>query len=127
MTGGGSVFDGDLRVTHGFQLRCDANDPRQNLEVNWEGNSFHLLDLTTADCQDTPLDEENPVAGFDTFVGTGSGRYNNVDGATIELTFTDDGEPGRDDTARMVIRDVGGTVVLDVEGTLQFGNHQAHP
>lgn len=128
MTGGGSVFtDAGQRVTHGFQLRCDAADTRQNLEVNWAGNQFHLLDLTTADCQDTALDEEQPVAGFDTFIGTGTGRYNGVEGATIEFTFTDDGEPGVDDTARIVVRDSGGTIVLEVEDDLTFGNHQAHP
>lgn len=129
MTGGGSVFGtGQNRVTHGFQVRCDATDPRQNLEVNWQGNQFHLLDLTSATCSDDPaLDEENPVAGFDTFVGTGTGRYNGVEGATIEFTFTDDGEPGSDDTADIVIRDENGDVVLDVSGDLNFGNHQAHP
>jgi len=127
MTGGGSVFgSGSQRVTHGFQLRCDADDPRQNLEINWGSNHFHLLDLTSAQCKDTDLDERPPAAGFDTFIGTGVGRYNGVDGATIEFTFTDDGEPGVNDTARMVIRDAAGNVVLSVEGKLQFGNHQAH-
>lgn len=128
MTGGGSVFGtGQDRVTHGFQLRCDENDPRQNLQVNFQGNRFHLLDLTSAECLDTALDEGNPVAGFDTFVGEGTGRFNNVPGYTIEFTFTDDGEPGVDDTADIVIRDPGGDIVLDVEGELRFGNHQAHP
>lgn len=128
MTGGGSVFGtGRDRVTHGFQLRCDADDPRQNLQVNWQGNRFHLLDLTTASCTDTALDEEQPRAGFDTFTGTGTGRYNGVEGATIEFIFTDDGEPGTDDRARIVIRDETGDIVLEVDGTLRFGNHQAHP
>jgi hypothetical protein len=130
MTGGGSVFGtGQNRVTHGFQIRCDEDDFRQNLEVNWAGGqNFHLLDMTSAECTDNPaLDEENPVSGFDTYTGTGTGRYNGVDGATIEFTFTDDGEPGTDDTATMVIRDADGNVVLDVSGDLNFGNHQAHP
>ena len=127
MTGGGSIFgDSPFRVTHGFQLRCDAEDPRQNLEINWEGNRFHLLDLTSAECEDTELDERPPTAGFDTFIGTGTGRFNNVDGATVAFTFTDDGEPGVDDTAKIVVRDAAGNVVLDVEGKLEFGNHQAH-
>lgn len=127
MTGGGSVFRQDgQRITHGFQLRCDANDPRQSLEVNWNGNHFHLLDLTSAECKDTDLDERPPSAGFDTFIGTGVGKYNGVDGATIQFTFTDDGEPGINDTAQMVIHDAAGNVVLSVEGKLRFGNHQAH-
>ena len=129
MTGGGSVFtDEGMRVTHGFQLRAPETDHRQNLQVNWDGgNKFHLLDLTSATCVDDPaLDEEMPVAGFDTFVATGTGRYNGVEGATIELTFTDDGEPGADDVATMTIRDADGNVVLEVSGELRHGNHQAH-
>lgn len=129
MTGGGSVFgSGKDRVTHGFEIRCNPDDPRQNIEVNWpHANNFHLLDMTTATCIDDPaLDEAPPVAGFDTYIGTGTGKLNGVDGATIQFTFTDDGEPGKNDTAHIVIRDPNGTVVLDVDGTLNFGNHQAH-
>lgn len=128
MTGGGSVFTAaGARVTHGFQLRCDADDPRQNLEVNWGGgNRFHLTDLDTAVCEDTGLDEAPPEAGFDTFRGTGTGRYNGEDGATIVFTFTDDGEPGVDDTATLEIRDAAGNLVLQVSGEVDRGNHQAH-
>ena len=136
MTGGGSVFGtGQNRVTHGFQIRCDEEDERQNLEVNWQGNSFHLLDMTSATCTDNPaLDEENPVAGFDTYVGVGEGRYNPAGGgnatidAIIEFTFTDDGEPGTDDEATILIkRKDNGATLLTVSGDLNFGNHQAHP
>ncbi len=127
MTGGGSIGTGKDRVTHGFQLRCDASDPRQNLEVNWQGNRFHLLDLTSATCTDTALDEGNPAAGFDTFEGEGTGRYNGVEGATISFVFTDAGEPGKDDTAEITVRDENGVIVLQESGTLTFGNHQAHP
>lgn len=134
MTGGGSVFGtGQNRITHGFQIRCDADDVRQNLEVNRNlpgpgADNFHLLDMTSATCIDDPaLDEENPVAGFDTYIGVGTGTWNGLPGYTIEFTFTDDGEPGTDDFADMVIRAPGGAIVLDVAGDLNFGNHQAHP
>ena len=127
MTGGGSVFTDDgRRVTHGFQIRCDEEDFRQNLQVNWQGNRFHLLDMLSATCLNTGLSEEPPEAGFDTYVGVGTGRFNGVEGATIEFTFTDDGEPGDGDTASIVITDAGGNVVLEVEGFLDRGNHQAH-
>lgn len=127
MTGGGSVFVGDMRVTHGFQLRCDASDPRQNLEINWQGNRFHLLDLTSATCTDNPaIDEGQPVAGFDTFTGEGTGRYNGVPGYTIEFTFTDAGEPGVNDTAEITITGPGGDVLVVPTNELTFGNHQAH-
>lgn len=130
MTGGGHIEDGGKTrdTSHGFQLRCDATDHRQSLEVNWEGgNKWHLEDLTSATCIDDPaLNECPPCAGFDTYIGTGVGRYNGDSGATAEWTFTDDGEPGTNDHFDMVIRDSGGNIVLDVSGFLDGGNHQAH-
>lgn len=131
MTGGGSITDRGLRVSHGLTLHCDAALPGvpQRLQVNWgKGNKFHLTELSTASCPDAPaISEGNPVAGFDTYEGTGTGRYNGVDGATAVWTLTDAGEPGKADTFRILITDVGGTVVLDRSGTLSTGNHQAHP
>jgi len=140
MTGGGSVFTdeddippGNIRVTHGFEIHCDLSEPNR-LEVNWKTsargkeNRFHLLELTSATCIDDPAIEPNPPgADFDTFIGTGTGRYNGVDGATIEFTFTDAGEPGTVDTATYRITAADGTVVLEVSvKNLTFGNHQAH-
>jgi len=126
MTGGGSVFQGS-RVTHGFELHCDASEEPNNLEVNWDGNSFHLESLDSARCSDDPAIEPNPpTADFDTYEGAGTGRYNGVSGATAEWTFTDAGEPGGGDTAQISIKDVGGNVVLSVSGNLNKGNHQAH-
>ena len=137
MTGGGSVFrEGDGveivttgpkvgRVTHGFELRCDGRP--SNLEINWDGNRFHLEQLTSAVCTDSPLITPNPPdALFDTFTGTGNGRYNGAAGATAEWVFTDAGEGGSGDTATIRIEDAGGNVVLEVSGFLTFGNHQAH-
>ena len=141
MTGGGSFFDGSFtrvkgkksgtRFTHGFTLRC-AGGPN-NLQVNWNPPGgkgsfrFHLEELQTITCIDDPeLDEERPVAGFDTVVGAGLGRLNGESGATIEFTFTDDGEPGKfADIADVVITSVGG-VVHASRGALQKGNQQAH-
>lgn len=130
MTGGGSVIDKLVgRVTHGFELHCDSLDLPNNLQVNWgKGNKFHLESLTTAHCSNDPtLDEEQPVAGFDTYKGSGTGRYNGVSGATAEWTFTDDGEPGTNDQATLQIKDVNNVVVLTVSGLIDHGNHQAHP
>ena len=128
ITGGGSVFTGSgMRVTHGFELRCDANDARQNLEVNWEGNRFHLLDVTRAQCTDDPNIDSRPPRSSrsDTYVGEGTGRYNGQSGATAQWTFTDAGEPGTSDTATITVR-FGGNVVLTVSGPLNKGNHQFH-
>ncbi len=128
MTGGGSVFTADgKRVTHGFELQCDKSKNPNSLEVNWGGNRFHLESLTSAACTDDPTIKPNPpAAGFDTYVGKGTGRYNGVTGATAEWTFTDAGEPGKNDTAKLVIKDAGSNVVLSVSGNLKSGNQQAH-
>jgi hypothetical protein len=128
MTGGGSIQDPVYgRVTHGFQLKCTSMSNPNSLEVNWgNGNNFHLTALGTALCTDDPtIDEGKPVAGFDTYDGTGTGTYNGTPGATASWKFTDAGEPGTNDFAHITIT-VGMTVVLDAQGKLQNGNHQAH-
>lgn len=136
MTGGGSVFrDNGVevqvsgpkegRVTHGFELRCD-NRPN-SLQINWDGNHFHLEQILSALCTDSPLIEPDPPgADFDTFTGSGNGRYNGVSGAYAEWVFTDAGEGGSGDTATITIWDANGNQVLTVGGYLTFGNHQAH-
>ena len=133
MTGGGSVFTADdERVTHGFTLHCDRNVLPNRLEVNWGNpgpgsNNFHLDVLTSAVCTDNPaINPSQPDAGFDTFVGTGTGTLNGVSGATISFTFTDAGEPGKVDIATMTIKDASGATVLTVSGNLNSGNQQAH-
>jgi len=128
MTGGGSVFDGEERFTHGFELHCDTSDPN-NLEINWGvGNQFHLTELTFAACSDDPgISEEPPSAGFDTFEGRGTGRLNGVEGATIRFKFTDAGEPGKSvDLAEFRIVPPDGGPAIVVSGFLEKGNHQAH-
>ena len=130
MTGGGSIGSPASRVTHGFTLHCDATEVgvAQRLQVNWgNGNRFHLTELTAAACtDDAAISEGKPVAGFDTYRGSGIGRYNGVDGAVAEWTATDAGEPGKADRFRIRIT-VGATVVLDASGSLVNGNQQAHP
>jgi hypothetical protein len=133
MTGGGSVFTiGDVRVTRGFQIHCDLREPN-NLEVNWDGNRFHTSELTSAVCIDqASVDQNPPVAPFDTFIGGGVGKLNGKAGARIEFVFVDAGEPGTSDTATIKIFDSSNNLVLDVPGDpnvpgfLTFGNIQAH-
>src|ERR1035441_4200972 len=70
MTGGGSIISNGLRVTHGFNLNCDATQSPERLEVNWGGNSFHLEQLNTAFCSNNPsLNAGNPSATFNTYSG----------------------------------------------------------
>jgi hypothetical protein len=137
MTGGGSVFieDGAVRVTHGFQLRCDPEDHRQNLQVNVHrqpgpGDRWHLEELTFAECWfDPDFDPLPRAAPINTYHGMGVGRWNGESGYIAEWIFTDEGEPGVNDRIVLLrIEDPEGTVVLEVEErTLTFGNHQAHP
>ena len=98
---------------------------------NWDGgNSFHLDQLTKAQCKDDPAipSPAPPAANFDTFIGTGNGRLNGVSGATATWTFTDAGEPGVNDTVLLTIKDKNHKVVLAilVPTKLTKGNHQAH-
>lgn len=129
MTGGGSVYTrAGVRVTHGFELHCDATVTPNNLQINWDkGNKFHLETLTSALCTDDPaIAPTPPNAGFDTYKGTGTGKFNGVPGYTAEWTFTDAGEPGKKDLATIVIKDPANAVVLSVSGLLKVGNQQAH-
>jgi hypothetical protein len=133
MTGGGSVIDPtgtpNTRVTHGIELQCDVTKTPNNLQINWgSGNKFHLDSLTSAFCVDDPSITPNPpAAGFDTYVGTGTGSFNGVSGYQAQWTFTDAGEPGTSDHAKIVIKNSAGTiVVLSVSGNLDKGNQQAH-
>lgn len=128
MTGGGSVFTtAKNRVTHGFELHCDVAVQPNNLEVNWDGNSFHMETLTSAVCTDDPaIQPQQPKTSFDTYTGGGTGRLNGVSGATATWVFTDAGEPGKNDRASIVIKNNLGVTVLTVSGNLDKGNQQAH-
>jgi hypothetical protein len=129
MTGGGSIFTSDgARVTHGFQLRCDTADVPQNLEINWgKGNKFHLNSLTSALCTDNPaIDQGHPGAYFDTYTGKGMGKFNGVSGYSVQWTFIDAGEPGKNDSAKIVIKDPTNLTILSAEGKITQGNNQAH-
>jgi len=129
MTGGGAVTDSSgIKVTHGFQLHCSRKESPNNLEVNWDGgNNFHLENLTMSSCSDDPnIVPNQPAAAFDTYTGAGTGRYNGAPGATVQFIFTDAGEPGGNDSLKLVIKDSNGNIVLTASGKLNNGNHQAH-
>jgi hypothetical protein len=131
-TGGGSQIrlQDDVRVTRGLTIHCDLL-LSNNLEVNWQGNQFHMLEhLETVACTDSPLiDQTPPDAPLDTLIGIGTGRYNGVDGFTVEFTLVDYGEPGKNDRMRIFIYETANpaNVVLNVPlQTLSGGNLQAH-
>lgn len=137
MTGGNNVKAGEVGlrgVTGGFTIHCDIV-LSNNLQVNWgakkDPQSFHLdKPIDTAVCIDDPaISPEPPVAPFDTFIGTAHGKYNGVDGATIEFTFIDQGErsDAPPDQIQILIKDKDGNTVLDLSLTdMTAGNIQAH-
>jgi hypothetical protein len=130
-TGGGNQVDvgGIAKITRGLTIHCDLL-LSNNLEINWDkGNNFHMLEhLETIACFDDPaIDQRPPKAPLDTLVGRGTGRFNGVDGYTIEFTLVDAGEPGRSDEMAILITAPNGTVVLNVpRQQLSGGNLQAH-
>jgi hypothetical protein len=121
MTGGGTI--GSSNFKHGFELHCDPGDLPNHLEVNWGRNYFRLDTLTSASCSPS-IDGNVGPAGFDTYDGAGTGTSNGA-AATAEWTFTDAGEPGKNDFAEITITDASGNVVT-VSGLLKRGNHEAH-
>jgi hypothetical protein len=124
-TGGGFQI-GDVRVTRGFTIHCDLL-LSNNLQVNWGGNQFHMNEhTTTVECSDNEELQAPPAAPVDTIVGVGSGRYNGVDGYTIEFKLVDAGEPGTSDRAALRIFNASGDVLNLSEAVLGGGNIQAH-
>jgi hypothetical protein len=125
--------EGGIKITRGFTIHCDLL-LSNNLEINWEGNHFHMLEHTlTTECSDDPdITQKPPRAPVDTIVGTGTGRYNNVDGYTIEFTLVDAGEPGKADIPDQAALKIFETanpsnVVLNVPlQDIGGGNVQAH-
>jgi uncharacterized repeat protein (TIGR01451 family) len=148
ITGGGSIFatvngKPNIRVTHGLELRCDPNDPRQSLEINWDGgNNFHLDKLiNSVTCFDDPKTQPPPPPNtvVDTYAGTtlfnghtgyhgfgyavGTGTCNKLP-ATIYFILNDAGEPGKADVAEYHI--TGGCTLDAGPAFLDKGNHQFH-
>jgi hypothetical protein len=127
MTGGGSfIASGGATVHHEFELDCNAQDSR--LDINWgQGQRFRLETVTGVGCYDDPRIDSGNQTPMDTLVLTGIGSYTGKNDASISLVFTDAGEPGRNDGVQMLIKDGVGNVILNAPfTTLTGGNHQAH-
>lgn len=130
-TGGGHQIRVDgVRVTRGLTIHCDLL-LSNNLQINWHGNRFHMTEhLETVACTDSPdIIQDPPAAPLDTLVGVGTGRFNGVDGFTIEFVLVDAGEPGRQDEMGILIYETAypSVEVLNVpQQQLDGGNLQAH-
>ena len=90
-----------------------------------------MLNFLSAVCFDDPaFHQQPPAAPLNTMIGVGTGRYDGVDGYTVEFTLIDAGEPGTHDKIAILIHKTAapGTVVLSLPlTTLTGGNLQAHP
>jgi hypothetical protein len=132
-TGGGKqVSVSGVTVTKGFEVDCDLTTPSNNLEINWTDSSgthqFHMLSFLSALCtlNGNPAPPKAPV---NTIVASGTGRFDGVDGFTVQFTLIDNGEPGTHDQAGFLIFQTNNplNVVLAVPlETITSGNIQAH-
>jgi hypothetical protein len=143
MTGGGGlpVVDSYGRPTgdiahHGFMIHCDANARPDRLQVTWGGgNRFHMTGIEMSKCSDSngQLVPNANGASFDTIEGSGFGRYNGMLGGRVQWRFTDNGEPGKNDTGEITVFDQNNVPVMHAGGVLLpgtsllgEGNYQTH-
>jgi hypothetical protein len=129
-TGGGQVLVAGVRISKGLTIHCDLI-LSNNLEVNWNGNKFHMTEHnTTIECSDDPaIIQAPPPAPLDTMRGRGTGTYNGTSGYIVEFTFVDYGEPGSDDKVALKIYAPGqanNPVLSFPLTTVDNGNLQAH-
>jgi hypothetical protein len=119
MFGGGTQFTSTgTQVNYGMELHCDASIQPNYLQVTWgAGNVFMMRNMTAGGCTGAP---------FNTHSGGGTGTIDGQDGATVEWTFIDAGEPGiRNDNGQLVIKNAAGETVLELSGRISNGNHIA--
>ena len=132
VTGNAAHVDAEYGfVTTAIRLRCfgDESASSNSIQVNWgRGSRFRLDDVGSSLCYDDPtIDAGMPVAASNTFIFTGTGAYNGVPGATIQLRVTDAGEPGIGvDEVDIVVLSAGGQTVLETSALVSAGNVQAH-
>ncbi len=133
-TGGGKqVLVSVVTLTKGFEVDCDLNNPSENLEINWTdpaagSHHFHMETFDSALCtlNGNPVPPKSPV---NTIVASGTGRYDDVLGFTVQFTLIDNGEPGTNDKAGFLIFETAnpGNVILAFPVmTITTGNIQAH-
>ena len=132
MTGHGQQFNyqGFDKVQWEFRNSVCNSDRFPDLKVEFGTNVFVLTSYSTPlECFTfaPPNREGNPVAGCDSIRSQGTGTLNGVTGAGITFRFTDNGEPGRNDTADFTITKPGGGIAISYQGGAgDGGNHQAH-
>lgn len=133
-TGGGKqVIVGVTTITKGFEVDCDLTQPSNNLEINWAepsggSHQFHMLNFLSALCS-LNGNPAPPTAPVNMIVASGAGRFDGVDGFTVQFTLIDNGEPGTFDKAGFLVFETANPlhVVLSFPViTITNGNIQAH-
>jgi hypothetical protein len=123
---------GIVTITKGFEVDCDLTTPSNNLEKNWSDASgthqFHMENFMSAMCtlDGNPVPAKSPV---NTIVASGTGRYDGVEGFTVQFALIDNGEPGTNDQAGFMVFETANpsNVVLAFPVmTITTGNIQAH-
>jgi len=135
---GDGDFDDDHHhhVHYDLNLRCRSGRWRPSLEVRWRddndddndnrrghGSSDHYFRL---DDVSSMLCGRDRSGAFDTHHGSGSGQYDDDDGATIEWTFTDGRGWSDRQRATIKVSDSRGRTVLEWSGNVSNGRNSAH-
>jgi hypothetical protein len=126
ITGKGVVLD--YPSASEFTLQCSGG-PNQ-LDLAWWIGTFDLTSVDKLYCwDDARYAEGSPDAAIDSVWLIGKGKLLNGKIGTIEVTLSDQGEPGRGrDGLSFVVKDENGAVVLRSTGKLVGGgNVQAGP
>ena len=96
-------------------------------EIWYEEENTDEIELIYTICTDNPkMNQKTTAVLFETFTGEGTGRFNCVEGATINFMLVDQGEPGKSDTGWIQIFYKHEQEVLNVEGCMKYGNLLAH-
>jgi virginiamycin B lyase len=114
MVGKGAVSGGGKVGSYAYVLSCSASAdgalaPR--LEVDLDGQRFHLTSGTGVQCSDDPA-VKTPAAGFDTQTGTGVGTLTSGGPGTVAWKFVDGGVGGGSDSVQLTIRNARGALVF---------------
>ena len=127
MSGAGSAGAGANSVIFTFDVKESGSESGYLVAtIRQDGLPRLLISLRvdsiffTNDASFTPGPQ--PASGVDSVVFSGPALFNGSAGHTYEARATDRGEPGRNDTFTLIVRNAAGVVVANVGGTLATGN-----
>lgn len=130
MSGAGVVGTDATGVDFAFDVRESGAERGHIVATVRQGRSSALLISLRVDTVFFANDGgftpgPRPASGIDSVVFSGQARFNGSTGYTYEARATDRGEPGRNDTFALIVRDATGVEVVNVSGRLAAGNIQS--